>query len=248
MALDYTILELANDPLINRLDASEFRFLLHLHDQVDDHGRLPSDLHVLKSRLFPRLANIRCTDISRWIAACEKAGLVRCYVAFNGRNKHEGESFIEILDYKTRKNPKWKKSSHPPPEGQQPLLVSEDNRVKQSRVSGARASGEENEIPFPEASIPTWAEVKAYAEMHAIPETSARKFFDHHENKNLWLNKFDRMIEWKKSLVSWAAEDRQPARTNANSGTTNYKGARRTADRNAGTLNKPSDYEGITSV
>lgn len=81
---------------INALDAHEERFFTRLIMKVDDFGVFHADTRLLKSYLFPLLPDIRETDISRWLAACEKAGLVRCYVDDKGRK------YLQILNFKQR--------------------------------------------------------------------------------------------------------------------------------------------------
>lgn len=63
---------------------------------------------------------------------------------------------------------------------------------------------------FPEANVPTWQEVKRAADMGCIPEASAKRFFDHHEDNSLWLNRHGRLINWQSYLKTWADKDRQP--------------------------------------
>src|SRR5215475_9590904 len=81
---------------VNDLDAHEERFFVRLIMKADDFGRFHADTRLLKANLFPLLPDIRDTDISRWIAACEKAGLIRCYV--DGR----GRQFLEIQNFRQR--------------------------------------------------------------------------------------------------------------------------------------------------
>lgn len=65
------------------------------------------------------------------------------------------------------------------------------------------------------AEIPTWDEVKALASMRAVPEASAKSFFDHHEGNGLWLNQFGKLINWQHKLTTWAASDRQNPKSGA---------------------------------
>ena len=65
-----------------------------------------------------------------------------------------------------------------------------------------------------EAAIPTFDEVKALAAMRAVPEASAKSFFDHHEGNGLWLNQFGKLINWQHKLTTWAASDRQNPKAN----------------------------------
>jgi len=81
---------------INELDALAERFFVRLIMKVDDFGRFHADPRLLKANLFPLLPEIRDTDISRWTAACEKSGLIRCYVDARGRQ------FLEIQNFRQR--------------------------------------------------------------------------------------------------------------------------------------------------
>jgi len=114
---------------VNQLDALAERFFCRLMMKADDYGRFHADPRLLKSALFPLLTKTRNTDIPHWIAACEKAGLVRCYVAVNGRK------YIEVLKFDQRR--KWMKAEHPPPEGQIPLFEKDDG-LKGSRSRSRR--------------------------------------------------------------------------------------------------------------
>jgi len=109
-----------------------------------------------------------------------------------------------------------------------------------SEVSTARGEekrGEENNITHThtsaDANLPTWEDVKAEAAIRAVPESSAKTFFDHHEGNQLWTNQHGKLINWKHKLISWSANDRQPKPNYANRTT-----HRPTApDRNSGTYN-----------
>ena len=64
---------------IDHLDVHGERFFLRLCLRADDYGRYHAHPALLKSNLFPLKEDVRSTDIPRWLAACEKAGLLRCY-------------------------------------------------------------------------------------------------------------------------------------------------------------------------
>lgn len=88
---------------------------------------------------------------------------------------------------------------------------------------------------FPEANVPTLTEVLQQARLSAVTPESATKFFNHHQDNQLWVNQFGRLIDWKRKMVNWQANDRSN-QTNANRPTN-----RPTApDRNAGTYNTPT--------
>lgn len=103
---------------VDALDAHGERFFTRLLMKVDDFGRTLADPRLLKSRLFPLKADIRETDISRWLAACQKAGLIRFYVDGKGR------TILEVFKFGQRK--RFMKSEFDPPEGQAFLPLAGD--------------------------------------------------------------------------------------------------------------------------
>lgn len=89
---------------IDKLDAQGERFFLRLCLKADDFGRYNAAPQLLKSLLFPLKDDLRNTDMSRCLAACEKAGLVRCYEA-NGKRYLEINNFDQRLRAKVSKFP-----------------------------------------------------------------------------------------------------------------------------------------------
>jgi hypothetical protein len=71
-------------------------FFTRLIMKVDDYGCFYADHRILKASLFPlRLDKVREADISRWIAECEKAGLIVLY-------EHSQKRYLQILDFRQR--------------------------------------------------------------------------------------------------------------------------------------------------
>lgn len=95
---------------VNSLDAQSERFFIRLIMKADDFGAFHADPRLLKSYLFPLLSDIREADITRWLAACEKAGLVRCYVDDKGRK------YTQIMNFRQRMRQQVAK--FPQPDGQ----------------------------------------------------------------------------------------------------------------------------------
>ncbi|HEX6427985.1 MAG TPA: hypothetical protein VF008_09885 [Niastella sp.] len=81
---------------VNELNAQEERFFTRLIMKADDFGCYYAHTSLLKANLFPLLLNeVREADISRWMAACQKAGLIALY-EFNSKK------YLQILDFKQR--------------------------------------------------------------------------------------------------------------------------------------------------
>ena len=77
---------------VDQLDPPAEVFYRRLLSKVDDYGRYDARLSVLRASLFPlRIDRVREADCSRWIAACEKAGLIVLYV-------HDGKPYLEVAN------------------------------------------------------------------------------------------------------------------------------------------------------
>lgn len=88
---------------VNQLDSAEEVFYRRLLNEVDDHGCFDARPAILRASLFSlRVDRVREADISRWIAACVKAGLIVLYEA-------GGKSFLQVLDtrWQIRSQPKY---------------------------------------------------------------------------------------------------------------------------------------------
>jgi hypothetical protein len=80
---------------VNQIDWPEEVFYRRLMSVVDDYGRFHGEYELLRSYLYPlKVDRVRVADISRWIAACETAGLIVYYKAGDGKN------YIEITNFK----------------------------------------------------------------------------------------------------------------------------------------------------
>ena len=184
---------------------------------VDDFGRYDSNLKLLKSHAFP-LSDDRDVTLEAIAASCARlsaSGLVEFY-------ESDGKKCLQISKWQERVR---SKSKYPDPTA----LASKCAQMTASAVAptandskccpptpspiALRPSPSPTPTPAPEAraeaAIPTFDEVKALAAMRAVPEASAKSFFDHHEGNGLWLNQFGKLINWQHKLTSWAASDRQ---------------------------------------
>jgi hypothetical protein len=88
---------------INLLDWPAEVFYRRLMSKVDDHGLYDARPSMLRATLYPvGTDRVREADISRWLAACEKAGLILLYEA-------GGKRFLKMLDtrWQARSEPKY---------------------------------------------------------------------------------------------------------------------------------------------
>jgi hypothetical protein len=60
---------------------------------VDDYGRHEGNPQLLRSKCYPlQTDQVRVADISRWLAACQKAGVILCYDV-------DGKQYIEVQKF-----------------------------------------------------------------------------------------------------------------------------------------------------
>jgi hypothetical protein len=157
---------------IGKLDAAGERFFLRLLLRADDFGRYHANPLLLKSALFPLSEDVRSTDIPRWLAACEAAGLLRCYDA-------DGKRFVEIPRFDQRTRAKVSKfpapaSECPSNDGQMTVKrPADDGHARTDSDSDSDSKSEaETAAPAPATAPPEclntpaflakWAEYAAY--------------------------------------------------------------------------------------
>jgi hypothetical protein len=88
---------------VDQLDSAAEVFYRRLMSKVDDHGLFDARPSMLRATLFPlRIDRVREADITRWMAACQKAGLIVLYEA-------DGKAFLKMLDtgWDERSKPKY---------------------------------------------------------------------------------------------------------------------------------------------
>lgn len=88
---------------VDQLDPPAEVFYRRLMSKVDDHGLFDARPSILRSMLYPlRVDRVREADISRWMAACQKAGLIALY-------QHDGKPYLQMLrtGWQARSEPKY---------------------------------------------------------------------------------------------------------------------------------------------
>jgi hypothetical protein len=111
---------------VNKLDAPAEVFYRRLMSKVDDHGLYDARPPILRTYLYPlRVDRVREADITRWLAACEKAGLIALY-------SHDGKPYLQMLDtrWSVRSEPKYPLPSDPG----STLSRAAENRCKQVKA------------------------------------------------------------------------------------------------------------------
>jgi len=193
---------------INQLDAPAERFFLRLCLRVDDYGRFHANPTLLRSSLFPLRDDVRSADIPRWIAACEKAGLVRCY-------KVTGTDYIEVARFNQRMRSAVSKFPDPPTnDGQMTDIGQTDDghpRTETEAEAETEQKAKESSPPKPPA-LEKEKFVGWFLELLAA--TEAPKVRLSPSVRASWADCYDKMIrldkrskEEIKAVCHWARED-----------------------------------------
>lgn len=97
---------------VNELGALEEVFYRRLMSVVDDHGRYYGNHSLIRAACYPlKLDKVSDSDIGKWLQVTEKAGLVRQYLATDGKR------YIQLIDFGQRIQAK---SKFPEPDGVAP--------------------------------------------------------------------------------------------------------------------------------
>ena len=81
---------------INKVSVHAERFFTRLIMKADDYGCFHANPSLLKANLFPLLLDsIREADLIRWMAECQKAGLIVLY-------ESKSKKYLQILDFRQR--------------------------------------------------------------------------------------------------------------------------------------------------
>lgn len=142
---------------IAQLTADEERFFLRLCLRADDYGRYTANPRLLVAALFPLCENVQSTDLPGWLAACEKAGLIRCYEV-------DSKPLLAIPRFGQRTRAMKSKYPAPPtPDGQ----MSDKCLTSDGHMSGRCLTGDGH--PRTEAEIESGGEAEAEQPKRSMP-------------------------------------------------------------------------------
>lgn len=122
---------------VNIVTVHAERFFTRLIMKVDDYGCLFSDTRLLKAELFPLLLDgVREADIARWMAECQKAGLIVLYEA-DSKKYLQIQDFRQRLDKARNKYPLPKSTDLPVLVNDIPAEVETEEELRKRKNTGA---------------------------------------------------------------------------------------------------------------
>jgi hypothetical protein len=189
---------------VEQLDPPAEVFYRRLMSKVDDFGLYDARPSILRANLYPlRIDRVREADITRWIAACEKAGLIALY-------QHDGKPFMQMLDteWQTRSEPKFPL----PPWGKgKPSQASANNCLQQGTPVTVFGDGFGDAVDTPKA--PKGADVRFEKFWASYPskvgKDAARKAFDKRKPDEALLAQMLSAIEVQRASEKWLKDGGQ---------------------------------------
>lgn len=154
---------------IDALSAAEECFFLRLILRVDDYGRFEANPRLLKSLLYPLRDRIRDTDISSYLAACERTRLIRCY-------ETSGKRYLEISDFKQQRRSASKYPNPPPKDASTDACLADAKQMLSTCAADAKhpLTNENNCSPYSYSYSDAYSKAQAHAEdcSELAPQTS----------------------------------------------------------------------------
>jgi hypothetical protein len=184
---------------VNSLSWEAEVFYRRLMSVVDDFGLFDGRESILKGQMYALKPDVRVTDISRWIAECETAGLIACY-------ESEGKPYLLFhkLGEPRAKYPKFP----PPPAGLQATLQTSANICAPMRAFvppyALRLSNSNSPTPHGSASELFERFWKAYPKKSGRNE--AIEAFEEIGPDEALLAKMLAAIAWKVNTPDWTKE------------------------------------------
>lgn len=201
---------------VDSLDVHGERFFIRLCLKADDYGRFHASPQLLKSMLFPLKEDIRSTDMTRYLAACEKTGLVRCYEV-------AGKRYLEIQNFGQRMrtmNSKFPQPADNPPQSADGCPQPADNPLPEGKRSRREGEGEGKDaaaangktFDFPEGKpvnphrMATFEQVMKFGkgQMPPVSDECCEGFFDRMEADGWINNQGHPLADWRARFRTWA--------------------------------------------
>lgn len=229
------------DPRWNGLSAHGQNFFFRLNLRVDDHGRASGQPGQLRDLCYPGIDGIRTTDVARWLAECESAGMISCYPHPKWKTP-----VLQLKDIPWIA--KAKRSKFPAREAEQrelPFMMTmaapragpdKSDSVSDLECESDKAS--KSVAHFPEAEIPSLQEALAYGQTIGLVAWVVEMFHQEMEAAG-WHFKGSQVRSWRPLLrirKTWWEADGRPMQPKGRNENNSRRGARG-PDRNSKTYN-----------
>jgi hypothetical protein len=181
-------------------------FYRRLMSIVDDYGRTESNTQYLRARCYPLQTDlVRVADISRWMAVCQKAGMILVYGV-------GGKQYLEICNFRQQTR---SASKCPSPDINCNQMISDDAQVKSFAhlgvsvvVSEGVSEGEgvlsdkptsKRRSLLPIDFYPDSTGIKKASDLQIAITDELERFADFHKAKG------STMLDWQAAWRTWVS-------------------------------------------
>ena len=152
---------------VDELDPAAEVFYRRLLSKVDDYGRYDARPSILRASLYPlRVDRVREADCTRWIAICEKAGLIALY-------QHDGKPFLAVANTGWQVRSPSKYPEHPQTFANICKHVQTNARLDVDVVVDVVVENQKRAGRASPPELPEWLTPEAWADWHGF--RNARK-------------------------------------------------------------------------
>lgn len=180
-----------NSDKVDRLSFQAEVFFTRLIMKADDYGCYWADEKRLRCNLFVlKIDKIREADITRWMAECQKAGLIALY-------ESESKKYLQIIDFNQRKRIMSSQFPQPP---------SDDGQMTVIRPPEVEEEVEREEEKKRERFSPPSVEEVIVVMQEKLDDftamAQAKRFVNHYQSVG-WMVGKNKMKDWKSSVHGW---------------------------------------------
>ena len=189
---------------INELSWFEEVTFYRLLTVCDDFGRMDARPKILKGRMFPLKDNLRVGEISQALDKLESVGLIRQYLA------DDGKPYLQVVTWEHHQNVRTKKSKYPEPADICMQMNTDEYKCSRNPNPNPNPDPKENErarrfVP------PDLSDVAAYC-FERKNGINAQAFVDFYESKG-WKVGNSPMRDWKAAVRTWEQRDKTGGKT-----------------------------------
>lgn len=214
-----------NSDKMNSVSIQAERFFVRLIMKVDDYGCFYADTRLLKANLFPLLIDtIREADLLRWMAECQKAGLIVLYEC-------DSKRYLQIVDFDQRL--RQKKLKFPLPENMTAECghLTDNSPPEEKEKKKEKEKGREGPLAnsnlYRQPVIPTKEDVLQFFQGAGGNFEMAEKFFNKWEGVG-WFANGSPITNFRNLAIgfiaTWKQNESKNAVSNKKSGLTGKSG------------------------
>lgn len=191
---------------INELSWFEEVTFYRLLTVCDDFGRMDARPKILKGRMFPLKDNLRVGEISQALDKLESVGLIRQYLA------DDGKPYLQVVTWEHHQNVRTKKSKYPEPADICMQMNTDEYKCSRNPNPNPNPNPDPKENERARRFVPPSVdEVAAYCRERGNG-IDPDQFVNFYESKG-WKVGNSPMKDWRAAVRTWEQRDKTGGKT-----------------------------------